>query len=79
MTKGKAPAAMTMIQLNEEQREAVAIAEFHRRTSRVKGVTLHHPHQVALMATAVVVAAQPGQTPIVKVRRIRSCMMHVPT
>jgi hypothetical protein len=67
MTKGKAPAAMTMIQLHEEQREAVAVAEIHRRTSRVKGVTLHHPHQEALMA---VVAAQPGHTPPIKVRRI---------
>jgi hypothetical protein len=61
MTKGKAPAAMTMIQLHEEQREAVAVAEIRRRTSRVKGVTLHHPHQAALMAA--VVAAQPG-TPL---------------
>jgi surfactin synthase thioesterase subunit len=43
MTKGKAPTAMTMIQLHEEQREAIAVAEIHRRTSRVKGVTLHHP------------------------------------
>jgi surfactin synthase thioesterase subunit len=79
MTKGKAPAAMTMIQLHEEQREAVAVAEIHRRTSRVKDVTLHHPHQAALMAAAVVVAAQPGHTPPAKVRRIRSPMMRVPT
>jgi hypothetical protein len=75
MTKGKAPAAMTMIQLHEEQREAIAVAEIHRRTSRVKGVTLHHPHQAALMAAM----AQPGHTPPAKVRRIRSPMMHVPT
>jgi hypothetical protein len=33
-TKGKAPAAMTMIQLHEEQREAVTVSEIHRRTSR---------------------------------------------
>jgi hypothetical protein len=33
-TKGKAPAAMTMIQLHEEQREAVAVSEIRRRTSR---------------------------------------------
>jgi hypothetical protein len=79
MTKGKAPAAMMMIQLPEEQREAVAVAEIHRRTSRVKGVTLHHPHQAALMAAVVVVAAQPGHTPPVKVRRIRSPTMRVPT
>jgi hypothetical protein len=43
MTKGKAPAAMTMIQLQEEQREAAAVAEIHRRTSRAKSVILHHP------------------------------------
>jgi hypothetical protein len=47
MTKGKAPTAMTMIQIREEQREAIAVAETHRRTSRAKGVTLHHPHQAA--------------------------------
>jgi hypothetical protein len=79
MTKGKAPAAMTMIQLHEEHREAVAVAEIHRRTSRVKGVTLHHPHQAALMAAVVVVVAQPGHTPPVKVRRIRSPTMRVTT
>jgi hypothetical protein len=61
MTKGRAPTAMTMTQLHEEQREAVADAEIHRRTSRVKGVTLHHPHQEAPMAAAV--AAQPGHAP----------------
>jgi hypothetical protein len=60
MTKGRAPAAMTMTQLREEQREATAAAEIHRRTLRVKGVTLHHPHQAAPMARAVAVAAQPG-------------------
>jgi hypothetical protein len=47
MTKGRAPAAMTMTQLHEEQREAAAVVEIHHRTSRVKGVTLHHPHQAA--------------------------------
>jgi hypothetical protein len=57
MTKGKAPAAMTMIQLHEEQREAIAVVEIHRRTSRAKGVTHHHPHQAAPMAAAVAVAA----------------------
>jgi hypothetical protein len=57
MTKGRAPAAMTMTQLHEEQREAVAVAEIHRKTSRVKGVTLHHPHQAAPMAAVVAVAA----------------------
>jgi hypothetical protein len=75
MIKGKAPTAMMMIQLHEEQREAVAVAEIHRRTSRAKGVTLHHPHQANLMA----VAAQPGRAPPAKIRRIRSPTMHVPT
>jgi hypothetical protein len=44
MTKGKDPAAMTMIKLHEEQREAATVAETHSRTSRAKDVTLHHPH-----------------------------------
>jgi surfactin synthase thioesterase subunit len=79
MTKGKAPAAMTMIQLHKEQREAVVVAEIYHRMSRVKGVTLHHPHQAALMAAAVAVAAQPGHKPPAKVRRIRSHTMRVPT
>jgi hypothetical protein len=79
MAKGKAPAAMTTIQLHEERREAITVAEIHRRTSRVKGVTLHHPHQAALMVAAVVVAAQPGHIPPAKVCRIRSPPMHVPT
>jgi hypothetical protein len=56
MTKGRAPTAMTMIQLHEEQREAIAVAEIHRRTPRVKGMILHHPHQAAPMAVAVAVA-----------------------
>jgi hypothetical protein len=57
MTKGKAPAAMTMINLHEEQKEAVIAAKISRRTARVKDdVTLHHSHQGAPMA-AVVVAA----------------------
>jgi hypothetical protein len=79
MTNGKAPAVMTMIQLHEEKRETVAVAEIHRRTSRVKGVTPHHPHQIALMAVAAVVAAQPGHTPPIKVYRTRSPTMRVPT
>jgi hypothetical protein len=57
MTKGRAPAAMTMTQLHEEQREAIAVAKIDRRTPRVIGVILHHPHQAAPMAAAVVVAA----------------------
>jgi hypothetical protein len=57
MTKGKSPAAMTMIHLHGEHREAVAAAEINRRTTRVKDVTLRHPHQAAPMAAAVVAAA----------------------
>jgi hypothetical protein len=77
MTKGRAPTAMTMTQLHEEQREVIAVAEIHRRTSRVKGVTLHHPHQAAPMAAAV--AAQPGHVPPRKIRRTRSHTTRVPT
>jgi hypothetical protein len=79
MTKGRAPAAMTMTHLHEEQREAAAVAEIHRRTSRVKGVTLHHPYQAAPMAAVVAVAAQPGHAPPRKIRRTRSHMTRVPT
>jgi hypothetical protein len=57
MIKGKAPAAMTMIHLHREQREAVVAAEINRRTVRVKDdVILHHPHQAAPMAAAVAAA-----------------------
>jgi hypothetical protein len=77
MTKGKAPTAMTTIQLHAEQREAIAVAEMHRRTSRAKGVTLHHPHQAAPMAAAV--AAQPGHAPPAKIHRIKSPTICVPT
>jgi hypothetical protein len=57
MTKGKAPTAMTMIHLHEEQKEAVVAAKISRRTVRVKdGVTLRHPHQGDPMAAAVVAA-----------------------
>jgi hypothetical protein len=79
MTKGRAPAAMTMTQLHEEQREATAVAEIHHRTSRVKGVTLHHPHQAAPMAAVVEVAAQPGHAPPRKIRGTRSHTTCVPT
>jgi hypothetical protein len=81
MTKGRAPAVMTMTQLHEEQREAVVVAEIHHRTSRVKGVTLHHPHQAAPMAAAVAVAvaAQPGHAPLRKIRRTRSHTTREPT
>jgi hypothetical protein len=77
MTKGRAPAAMMITQLHEEQREAAAVAEIHRRRSRVKGMTLHHPHQAAPMAAAV--AAQPGHAPPRNIRRKRSHTTRVPT
>jgi hypothetical protein len=79
MTKGRAPAAMTMIQLHEEQREAIAVAEIHRRTTRVKGIILHHPHQTAPMVAAVAVAAQPGHVPLEMIPRTRSHTTRVPT
>jgi hypothetical protein len=79
MTKGRAPTAMTMTQLHEEQREAIVVVEIHRRISRVKGVTFHHPHQAAPMAATVVVAAQPGHAPLRKIRRTRSHTMREPT
>jgi hypothetical protein len=79
MTKGRAPTAMTMTQFHEEQREAVVVAEIHRRTSRVKVVTLHHPHQASPMAAAVEVAAQPGHAPLRKIRRTRSHTTREPT
>jgi hypothetical protein len=53
MKKGRTPTAMMMIQLHEEQKEAIAVAEIYRRTPRVKGMILHHPHQAAPMAVAV--------------------------
>jgi hypothetical protein len=77
MTKGKAPATMKMIQLHKEQREAVAVAEIHHRTSRAKGVILHHPHQAAPMAAEV--AAQPSHAAPEEICRIRSPTTRVPT
>jgi hypothetical protein len=79
MTKGKAPAAMTIIQLHVEQREAVVVAETHRRTSRARCMTPHHPHQAAPMAVAVAVVAQPGHAAHKKIHRITSPMTRVPT
>jgi hypothetical protein len=79
MTKRKALTAMTMIQLHEEQREAVAAAESHRRTLGAKDVTPHHPHQASPMAVAMAVAAQPGHAAPEKIRRITSPTMRVPT
>jgi hypothetical protein len=79
MTKGKAPAAMTMIHLHEEQKEAVVAAKISRRTARVKDdVTLRHSHQGAPMAAAVVVAAQQGHATLARIRRTRSPTTPVP-
>jgi hypothetical protein len=65
------------IQLHVEQREAVPVAETHRRTSRARGVTPHHPHQAAPMAAAV--AAQLGRAAPKKTRRITSPTTRAPT
>jgi hypothetical protein len=70
---------MMMIQLHEEQRQAVAVAEIHRRTSRGKDVILPHPLQAALVAAAVAVTAQPGHAAPEKIRRITSPTTRVPT
>jgi thymidine phosphorylase len=79
MTKGKAPAAMTMIHLHKEQKEAFIAAKISRRTARVKdGVTLHHPHQGAPMAAAVVAADQQGRATLARIRRTRSPTTPVP-
>jgi hypothetical protein len=79
MTKGKAPAAVTMIHLHEEQREAIVAAEISRRTARVKdNVTLRHPHQAAPMATAVAVVGQQGHATLARIRRTRSPTTPVP-
>jgi hypothetical protein len=73
MTKGKHPAAMTMIHLHEEQKEAVVAAKISRRTARVKdNVTLRHPHRGAPMATAVVAADQQGRATLARIHRTRS-------
>jgi hypothetical protein len=79
MTKGKAPATMTMIHLHGEQREAVVAAEINRRTSRVKDVTLRHLHQVAPMAAAVAAVAQQNHATLSRIRRTRSPTTRVPT
>jgi hypothetical protein len=78
MTKGKAPAAMTMIHLHGEQREAVIAVEINRRTARVKDVTLRHPHQAAPMAAAVVAVAQQNHATLARIRRTRSPTTRVP-
>jgi hypothetical protein len=76
MTKGKAPAAMTMIHLHGEQREAIVAAEINRRTARVKDMTLRHLHQAAPMVAAV---AQRDHATPARIRRTRSPMTRVPT
>jgi hypothetical protein len=79
MTKGRAPAAMMMIHLHEEQKEAVVAAKISRRTVRVDdGVTLRHPHQGDPTAAAVVAADQQGHTTLARIRRTRSPMTPVP-
>jgi hypothetical protein len=80
MTKGKAPAAMTMIHLHEEQREAVAAAEISRRTARVKDdVIPRHPHQTAPTMAAVAVVDQQDHATLARICRTRSPTMRVPT
>jgi hypothetical protein len=79
MTKGKAPAAMTMIHLHEEQKEAIVAAKISCRTARVNDdVTLRHPHQGAPMAAAVVVVEQQGHETLARIRRTRSPTTPVP-
>jgi hypothetical protein len=78
--KGKAPAAMTMIHLHGEQREAIVAAEINRRTARVKDdVILCHPHQAAPMAAAVAAADQQNHATLARIRKTRSPMTRVPT
>jgi hypothetical protein len=80
MTKGKAPAAMIMIHLHEEQREAIIPAEINRRMARIKDdVILHHPHQAAPMAAVVVAVDQQNHTTLARIRRTRSPTTRVPT
>jgi hypothetical protein len=73
MTKVKALAAMTTTHLHEDQKEAVVAAKISRRTVRAKGgATLLHPHQVAPMAVAVVVADQQGRATLARICQTRS-------
>jgi hypothetical protein len=79
MTKGKAPAAMMMIHLHEEQKEAIVAAKISRRTARANNdVTLRHPHQGAPMAAVVVVADQKGHATLAGIRRTSSHTTLVP-
>jgi hypothetical protein len=80
MTKGKAPAAMTMIHLHGEQREAIVAAEINRGTMRAKGdVILRHPHQASPMAAAVAAADQQDHATLARIRRTRSPTTRIPT
>jgi hypothetical protein len=80
MTKGKAPAAMTMIHLHGEQREAVIAAEINRRTARAKdNVILRHPHQATPMAAAVAAADHQDHATLARIHRTRSPTTCVPT
>jgi hypothetical protein len=80
MTKGKAPAAMTMIHLHKEQREAVAAVEINHRMARARdNVILRHPHQAAPMAAAVAVVGQQNQATLARICRTRSPTTRVPT
>jgi hypothetical protein len=80
ITKGKGPAAMTMIHLHGEQREAVVAAEINRRTVRAKDdVILRHPHQAAPMAAAVAAADQQDHATLARIHRTRSPTTRVPT
>jgi hypothetical protein len=65
------------IQLHVELREAVVVAEIHRKTSRARGVTPHHPCQASPMAA--VVAVQPGHAAPEKIQWITSPRTCVPT
>jgi hypothetical protein len=79
MTKGRALAAMTMIHLHEERKEAVVAAKISHRTTRVNDdATLRHLHQVAPTAAVVVAADQQGHAALARIRRTRSPTMPVP-
>jgi hypothetical protein len=77
MTKGKAPAAMTVT--HHEERMEVVAAENSRRTAKVSAdATLRHPHQGAPMAAVVVAAGLQGRSTPARIRRIRSPTTPVP-
>jgi hypothetical protein len=79
MTKGKAPAAITMIHLHEERKEVIAAAKSSRRTARVSAdTTLRHPHQGAPMAAVAVAAGQQERATLARIRQTRSPTTPVP-